>query len=122
MVIEFDLGGRSAARSKFVCSELFFINANKVSSSILIAVRDEQDTISLLVAAKDGKLPQHHLKQLKEELKARLTSLNIIENIHLSRQGRLTLTIRSIVTAQEILRLEKLFNISMSLYMHLKMF
>ena len=48
-VIVFDHGGRSAARSKFVCSE-FFINVNKVSSSIPIAFRDGQDTISLLVA------------------------------------------------------------------------
>ena len=97
----------------------FFTNADKVSASIPIAVRDGIDTISLLVTAKDGKLPQHHPKQLKEELKVHLTSPTLVESIHLSRQGRLTLTTRSIVTAQEILRLEQLLGVSVSAYVQI---
>lgn len=92
-------------------SQHFYSNVENTAATLPFAINEGVDLISLSITAKEDKLPHRHPKQMKEELTAKIPSHPNLVSINLSRQGKLFLSTRSVVTAQEILAIEKLFDI-----------
>ena len=75
-------------------SHCYFINP-ETNSSVPVAIKDGEDQISLLIIAKENKLSQQHSRQLKEELSTKITNPQLLDNLVLSRQGKLILTTKT---------------------------
>ena len=97
----------------------YFINP-EINSSVPVAIKDGEDQISLLIIAKENKLSQQHPRQLKEELSTKITNPQLLDNLVLSRQGKLILTTKDIKTANEILKIESLLGVATNSFIQLE--
>ena len=94
----------------------YYSNAENLANDLTVAIQDGVDLISLIVSAKAGKLPQSHPKNLKTELSTRLTNPSLIESVNFTRQAKLILTTKNILTAQEILAFDNLLGVPVTTY------
>ena len=90
----------------------YYSSAESLATNLTVAIQDGIDLISLIVSTKVGKLPQSHPKSLKIELSTRLTNHSHIERgTDFTRQGKLILTTKNILTAHEILAFNNLLGV-----------
>lgn len=95
-------------------SHNLYLNSENISNVFPSSIRDGVDLISLLLSAKDGKLPHTHPKQIKDDLAKYIKLPSSLEGVNITRQGQLILTTKNVQTAQEVLNISSLLDVPVS--------